>query len=330
MNGYFNRKDLVYTVYQEKSISKAAKKLFVSQPSLSIMLRKIEEEIGTPLFDRTSKPLRLTQAGQEYIKATQAMLQIESAFEDYINAANELMVGSLNVGGNQLLSSLVLHRYVSEFIQNYPNIRLNLTDNNSLALENMICDGLLDIVIDNHRLDDKLFVQQLWRTEYLLLAVPVGFACNTGLERYQLTQEDILSGAYLEPGAEPVPLERFRNVPFVSMTRDNDTRRCADEIFREANMEANTILEIDRLVTLYNFIENGTAASIVSDTLVQHMQHHAGKVVFYRLASARARREIYVSYKRNRYYSKAMRVFVELMFRIEEERERPGGADKTN
>ena len=74
MDNYFNRKDLVYTVYREGSISRAAQKLFISQPSLSVMIHKIEEEIGTPLFDRTSKPIRLTEAGQEYIKATEEIL----------------------------------------------------------------------------------------------------------------------------------------------------------------------------------------------------------------------------------------------------------------
>lgn len=314
MGSCFNRKELVYTVYQEKSISKAAQKLFVSQPSLSIMIRKIEEEIGVPLFDRTSKPIRMTEAGMEYVKATEAILHIEKAFDNYVNAANELLTGSLTVGGNQLLSSLVLPKYISRFIQRYPDIRLHLADDNSLALENMISSGQLDLVIDNRRLDAEIFEQRLWRAEHLLLAVPADFTCNCGLERYQLREEDILNGSYLAPEVKPVPLDRFRDIPFVSMTKDNDTRRRTDEIFRQAGVTPSTILEIDRLVTLYNFIEIGAAASVVSDTLVRHIQHHNGKVVFYRLASPYAQREIYVSYKRNRYYSKAMQAFMELFF----------------
>ena len=288
--------------------------ILVSQPSLSIMIRKIEEEIGVPLFDRTSKPIRLTEAGVEYIKATEAILHIEKAFDNYINAANELMTGSLTVGGNQLLSSLVLPSYIARFISRYPDIQLNMEDDNSLTLENMISSGQLDLVIDNHRLDSEIFEQQLWRTEHLLLAVPAQFDCNRGLEAYQLQEEDILSGAYLSQGIKSVPLDSFQNVPFISMTKNNDTRRCSDEIFRQAGIVPNTILEIDRLVTLYNFLEMGTAASIVSDTLVRHIQHHDGKVVFYRLDSPHARRDIYVSYKKNRYYSRAMQAFMELLF----------------
>lgn len=314
MSSYFNRKDLIYTVYQEKSISKAAQKLFVSQPSLSIMIRKIEEEVGLPLFDRTSKPIRLTEAGLEYIKATEAILHIEKAFDNYINAANELLTGSLTVGGNQLLSSLVLPSYISKFISRYPDIQLHMEDDNSLALENMISTGQLDLVIDNRKLDSEVFEQHLWRTEHLLLAVPAGFECNRGLEQYQLREEDILSGSYLSEEVEPVVLDSFQNIPFISMTKNNDTRRCSDEIMKQAGITPNTILEIDRLVTLYNFIEIGTAASVVSDTLVRHIQHHDGKVLFYRLASPHARRDIYVSYKKNRYYSKAMKAFMELLF----------------
>ena len=314
MGSCFNRKELVYTVYREKSISKAAQKLFVSQPSLSIMIRKIEEEVGMPLFDRTSKPIRMTEAGMEYVKATEAIMHIEKAFDNYVNAANQVLTGSLTVGGNQLLSSLVLPGYIADFIRRYPGLRLHLEDANSLALENMISSGRLDLVIDNRKLDSEVFEQHLWRTEQLLLAVPAEFACNRGLEQYRLREEDILDGSYLAPEIKPVPLAGFANVPFVAMTKDNETRRRSDEIFREAGIVPNHILEIDRLVTLYNFVEIGAAASVVSDTLVRHIQHRSGNVVFYRLASEHAQREIYVSYKRNRYYSKAMEAFVELLF----------------
>lgn len=317
MSSYFNRKDLIYTVYREKSISKAAQKLFVSQPSLSIMIRKIEEEIGVPLFDRTSKPLRLTQAGEEYIKAAEAIAHIEKDFENYVNACSQLLTGSLTIGANQLLSSLVLPDYVARFIRRYPGVDLHMVDDNPTVLENMITSGQLDLVIDNKHLDRAVFEQKLFQTERLLLAVPADFACNEGLEEYRLQEQDILSGVYLTSGVKPVPLDRFQGVPFISMTRDNDTRRRTDAMFHEAGVSPDMLLEIDRLVTLYNFVEIGTAASVVSDTLVRNIRHHWGKVAFYALRSAHAQRDIYVSYKRGRYCSKAMSAFMELLFDLE-------------
>lgn len=313
MSNYFSRKDLIYTVYQERSISKAAQKLYISQPSLSVMIQRIEDEVGVPLFDRTSKPIRLTEAGQEYIKATEEILHIEKAFENYLQACQSLQTGSLTIGSNQLLSSLVLPRYIGRFIAQYPGIHLNLVDDNSVVLENMAIAGQLDLVIDNHPLDRNVFEQHILRKEHLLLAVPKAFACNFGLEKFQLSYEDILLGKHLEIVDGFAPLSAFAEIPFVTMTKQNDTRRRSDEILHEAGIKPRNLLEIDRLVTLYSFVEQGSAASIVSDTLVQYLQSHSGGVVFYPLKSQHSRRELFLSFKRNRYYSKPMEAFASLI-----------------
>lgn len=309
----FNRKELIYTVYMEGSISKAAQKLFISQPSLSVMIQKIEEEIGTPLFDRTSKPIRLTEAGLEYVKATEEILHIEKAFDNYLNAVNGLECGSLKLGSNQLMSSLVLPKYISAFINRYPKIDLQLVDHNSAVLEEMITSGQLDLIVDNQKMDPQIFEQRFLRSERLLLAVPKSFSCNSGLEEYRMEEAQILSGDHLTGKTLPVPLQPFQNVPFISMTRHNDTRHRSDDIFHEAGIKPRTILEIDRLVTLYSFVEMGTAASVVSDTLVRHIRHHCKDVWFYCLGSERAQREIYVTYKRNKYYSKSMEAFIDIV-----------------
>ncbi len=313
MSNYFGRKDLIYTVYQEKSISKAAQKLFISQPSLSVMIQRIEESLGVPLFDRTCKPMRLTEAGEEYIKATEEIMHIERSFENYLLACQNLETGSLTIGSNQLLSSLVLPRYIGRFLSRYPNIHLNLVDDNSVVLENMATSGQLDLVLDNYPLDRDIFEQRVLRKEHLLLAVPKSFSCNHSLEEYQLSYQDILSGKHTFPRGDFVPLSAFADIPYVAMTRQNDTRRRSDEIFHEAGIKPHNILEIDRLVTLYSFVEQGSAASIVSDSLVQYLHTPSEEVVFYTLQSEQASRELYLSYKRNRYYSKAMEAFGNLI-----------------
>ena len=73
----FNYKDYVYEVYKEKSISKAASNLYISQPSLSARIIKIEEEIGMPIFDRSTSPLRLTEFGHIYIQDKEEVYEIE-------------------------------------------------------------------------------------------------------------------------------------------------------------------------------------------------------------------------------------------------------------
>ena len=73
----FTAKKYIYEVYREKSFSKAAQNLYISQPSLSARIKKAEETIGFPIFDRSTSPLQLTEVGEVYIKAVEEIFRIE-------------------------------------------------------------------------------------------------------------------------------------------------------------------------------------------------------------------------------------------------------------
>ena len=89
----FTWKKYIYEVYREKSFSKAAQNLYISQPSLSARVKKVEKEIGFPLFDRSTSPLQLTEVGEVYIKAAEEIFQIEQRVENYINNLTTLKTG---------------------------------------------------------------------------------------------------------------------------------------------------------------------------------------------------------------------------------------------
>lgn len=312
MENIFHKKDLIYTIAKEQSFSKAAKKLFVAQPSLSLMVKNLEEALGTPLFDRSCKPIRLTEAGQEYIRATEQIRGIEQAYHEFILAQNHLQTGSLRIGSNQLLSSLVLPKYISAFVQAYPNIQLTLIDANSTSLENEITNGSLDIVIDNSELSTELFAQKYLTSEHLLLAVPAAFAENASCKAYALSYQDILENRHTSTAVKPVPLDAFAGTPFILMNRNNDIRKQTTSIFQQMHFTPKVLFEMDRLITLYTYVEQGTAAALVSDTLVRNIRGaDQENIVFYTLPARYNRRNIYAYYKRNKYCTKAMSTLIE-------------------
>lgn len=307
----FSHREIIYTIYKEQSFSRAAQKLFIAQPSLSLLVKKLENQLGVPLFDRSCKPIRLTEAGREYIRAVESIRETEADFMNYLQSVRALEAGVLGIGSNQLLSSLVLPKYIAEFNRKYPNIRLSLMDANSTTLQNEITLGQLDMVIDNHILPEDQFDQEQIATEHLLLAVPASFPENEGLLPFRLTYEDILNGRHTQT-SQPLPLEVLKDIPFILMNRDNDTRKVTDKIFQEASFSPTVLFELDRLTTLYSYIELGAAASVVSDTLVRNV-HTASPnhIYFYPLHSKYAHRSIYVSYKKNKFRSPAMVAFAE-------------------
>ena len=86
----FQGMEYVYEVYKEKSFSKAAASLFISQPSLSANVKRIEKRIGCPIFDRSTKPLQLTECGRKYIESVEQIMEIEKNFRDFIRDWGEL------------------------------------------------------------------------------------------------------------------------------------------------------------------------------------------------------------------------------------------------
>lgn len=309
----FSHREIIYTIYREQSFSRAAQKLFIAQPTLSLLVKRLEQQLGVPLFDRSTKPIRLTEAGKEYIAAVENIRQTEVAFKNYLQSVSAMEAGTLGIGSNQLLSSLVLPKYIADFSRTYPKIQLSMLDANSTTLQNEITNGRLDIVVDNHILPDDIFEQVRLTTEHLLLAVPAAFPENEDLLPYRLTYQDILTDHHMKPG-DPVPLNKLKNVPFILMNRDNDTRKVTDSIFQDAKFSPNVLFELDRLTTLYSYIELGAAASVVSDTLVRNIQtKNPERVYFYRLNPKFSHRGIYVSFKKNKYQSPAMQTFIQLL-----------------
>lgn len=110
----FERKKYVLEVYREKSFSKAAGKLYISQPSLSATVKKEEEELGTPIFDRSVNPIRLTETGEAYIRVASGIEDLELQFASYMEDRRNLKTGSITIGGSNLFVSYILPPLISE------------------------------------------------------------------------------------------------------------------------------------------------------------------------------------------------------------------------
>ncbi|SCJ00988.1 Cyn operon transcriptional activator [uncultured Clostridium sp.] len=98
--------EYVYLVYQEKSFSKAAQKLFVSQSAVSAMVRKAEAKIGCQIFDRSTIPLTVTKEGEYYIKCAEQFMRLEKNMDAYFKDMADMNTGHLSVGSSSFFLCL--------------------------------------------------------------------------------------------------------------------------------------------------------------------------------------------------------------------------------
>lgn len=305
----FQGMEYVYAVYAEGSFSEAAKKLFVSQPSLSATIKRAEERIGYPIFDRSVRPLKLTECGEKYIQAAERIMSAEREFSDFVNDWCGLHTGRLTVGGSSLFSSWILPPLIGKFSQKFPEVEIELVEESTAKLAGLLQNGRIDLLIDNCKLENSVFGSSVFRKEHLLLAVPKQFAINQTLKSYRIPARTVCTGEFLDETVAVVPIEQFQNVMFIMLKPDNDTRKRADEIFRKFHITPEIVFELDQQMTAYNVTCSGMGASFISDTLISSIPSHEN-VVYYKLPEEFCTRNIYFYWKAGRYFSRAMEEFL--------------------
>ena len=122
----FKYMNYVYAVYLSKSFSKAAEKLYISQPALSAAIKKVEEEIGLPIFDRSSNPIQLTPAGEYYIESIEKIMRIEKEMVAHFACLLGNNRETINIGSASFFCAYVLPTIIQEFRQEYPGYRVSL------------------------------------------------------------------------------------------------------------------------------------------------------------------------------------------------------------
>ena len=308
----FRWKHYVLEVYKEKSFSKAAQNLFISQPSLSARIKKIEDQIGVPLFDRSTSPLQLTESGRIYIQAAQEILQIEQSVENQINNLNTLKTGHLSIGASNLFAAYVLPSLIAHFKQKYPHIDIQVTEGNTVQLEDMLASNSLDFVIDNYQYNPNIYSKKLYCNEDILLAVPIHFPINKQLKEFQLSYEEILSKGAHYSKHPSIPLHLFSELPFIMLTPGNDTRMRGDNLCQKAGFKPNIILEFNQQTTAYMAASTQLGATFISDILVAQLPSF-DNLAYYKLDGEAAKREVYFYYKANRYQTRAMEEFLAMI-----------------
>ncbi len=303
----FKNRSYVLEVYKEQSFSAAAKNLYISQPSLSASIKRIEDKAGAPIFNRATAPISLTEIGEQYVKCAREMDKIEAGFQSFVFDRLHLVKGEIKIGGSSLFSSYILPPMISEFNAKYPDIELHIYEGSTKNLMSLLIDGELDIVLDNTIVvNDNVFAQP-YQSEMLLLAVPKNLYYNPEVA---LTVEDIQNSRHCAKDAPCIDLETFAEMPFVFLKQENDTGKRAKQLCKKHGFTPNVLFALDQQVTAYNITCTGMGISFVSDTLVQYL-HEVPNVAYYKLPDTEIHRELFYYVKNNRYHSTACRTFIE-------------------
>lgn len=298
----------IYAIYEEQSFTKAAKKLFVSQPSLSATIKKAEDELGFQIFNRETAPVSLTSAGQIYISAIEDIYRIENNVKDSINSIYSLMVGDISVSGAAFISSFILPEIIMEFSKRYPKININLIEDNSVNLQEKLLSEETEVLID-YDFNSENFEASPLKREHILLAVPKKHKVNKQFGNISLTTKDIISQKHLDPGIASVNLKKLEQEKFILLKPKNNMYKCSCNICSDYGFTPQPVISVDQLLTAYNIAGSGMGITFTTDTVIQSAASYEN-LLFYKLNTSHAERVFYIAHKKKKSKSPAVCEFI--------------------
>lgn len=301
--------DYIYEVYKEKSFSVAAKKFFVSQPALSAMIKKVEKSLGVMLFDRSTSPITLTEAGKIYIKNIEEIRSLQKRLREELSDVCELKSGTLIVSGENFVSSFIMPKIIMRFSELWPGVKIELVESNSPDLRKLLLTDAIDLLIA-HDFDQKLYSCEPLFDETVLLAVPSRLQINERLKDYALTIEDVKNNLHLNAKCPAVDLKEFKDEEFLFMKKGNDMYRRAQNLCEESGFTPKIIINLDQLITSYNMACAGMGIVFTTDMLITSASSE--NCCYYKINNKHTTRRMYIGYKKNRYVSKACTAFIDI------------------
>ena len=137
----------VLAVAEHKNFTKAAQKVFVTQPTLSMQIQKLEEELDITIFDRTKKPIQLTEVGQKIVQQARNIVNESDRIKDIVDQQKGFIGGIFRLGVIPTIMPTLLPMFIGNFMKKFPKVKLKIEELHTEAIIEKLKEGHLDAAI---------------------------------------------------------------------------------------------------------------------------------------------------------------------------------------
>jgi len=286
-------------VAHARSFTRAAEDLGIAQPSLSEQIKKLEQALGAPLFERFSRRIELTPPGLTLLPHARAILEQTAALPQYIEAEREGVQGPLRVGAIPTILPYFVVPLMRGFVDAFPDIELHLREATTDDLLQQVLDGVLDLAVVSLPVAEKgLVMSELFR-EPLCVAVP---------ETHELAS------------AGKLRLRKLCGERLLILKDGHCLREESLAVCERARAQFGSRFEADQFATIFELIRAGFGVSIVPEMA----RRSAEGCKLLTIEPSETRRVGYIRLER-RYISKTVEAFTGYMRQVAD-RERKGAA----
>lgn len=289
----WNQLHYIQTIAEEKNMTRAAQKLYLSQPSLSLSLKNLEEELGTPLFRRERDGLELTYAGQlfcAWAEETQASFRrLNSKLSDIAAGRRQL----LRLGISPHRGDLLLPTILAEFYRQFPHCEVHTVELSVNLLRLQLEAGQLDFIVDAPSPDTVTYCNEFLLDEAILLAVPRSFLSR------------------IRPQANGVDLTTLTGEPFILMPSGQLLGSISHRICEQVGFLPDVRLECSSIERALNLTALQLGITFAPQVFADR-KLYGDQIVYFPVANMESSRPLCLVYPRSAYQSAPLKTMLDL------------------
>lgn len=300
----------ITTVADCRSITAAARKLYISQPSLSHIVSKVEQDVGVKLFDRGTSPLTITYAGEKYVETARKILLMSDNLRKELIDAGLGEKGRINFGMPTERAGYMLPAVIPEFKKQYPGIELQVMEAKSdELLQAILRDDISFYVIPRSQgeLPVGLKAESIYREQLLLVAEG-----SMLTEDMFLDESSVLNMTEGKRKNRCVNLSKMANLPFIMLKKGHAIRKKTDLVLRQYGIDPKIMIELSSCISAVQLAAAGLGVAIVPQRAIDAL---GGMERFncYDFSVTPELWSVNAVYKENMYLGRAERFLIDLM-----------------
>ena len=240
---------IFYVVAESGNITKASKKLCISQPAVTKQIKNLESQLNTPLFIRTKKGVILNECGQKIFLNIKQALTLLDETNQIIKDFTEFNTGTIKIGISTTLMKKYLLKYIEVFHNNYPNIIIDIYTDPTKELIRKLKNGMIDLIIgkfpDNY--DNDLNYYELGKSKYIFIA----------------------NKKYYDLENSTLKITDLKKYPILLQEYPSNSRISALKYFEDNNIKIEPKMNIASSSLLIDFINLGYGIGYVTELYVK-------------------------------------------------------------